>query len=819
MVTRVIQSQDLVAQASIQFIRAQTLNLELADARPNTKMYVFFNEQDVTSMCATGTNDIGTPLITDAAGSASIYFDLPGNTFHTGTADIVVTDASNLDYLEEVGSVFGSAKAVFHAVGTLEIFQPRETIIDQVVQIIPWRWDPLAQSFFTYGVPGGLFVSSIDLYFQTKDEELPVRVELRPMVNGYPAPIDTTNASLVSILNPDQVEISSDASVPTKFVFEPPVYLKEDADYCFVVRSNSKYYNLYTSRMGERSIEDGRMIFEQPYVGSMFKSENNITWSAEQMDDIKFTINKCEFDINAQQNSVLNFAAVVPPTAAYGNQFTTEEGSNLVTYRHNHDHGLEAGSIFKIVTHTDSLYQDAAFNGIPYTEFNGEHVVVAVPDRNTLLFATETAATSTGEIESADVITSLRVLAGGSNYQSTDTVQFSTGSATATLEVTNGAVTGVTLTNAGSGYSKAPTINITRNGGTAGTGAKLQASVSAAFSVYTNKPMTGLNAKMVISNYSTTSTNNVLKTTLGNYEGGNISTYSSGKSVEFTEFYPYMSLNQNSLIASTYNEESVMGGNKSAKIEIQMNSSNPNVSPVINLNVRPTLNAFYNRINNQPGEVIGAEDSSGSISSIAVTNGGVDFAATPVVIISPPDLSTGTQATAHAVLTGTSVTSVVVDEPGSGYTKAPDIYIVRADGQTAGTGAAAQAVMTQFNTELLATGGQAKARYITKKTSIQIVSTGIRILATLSSGKGSSVDWYVRTSLSGSGVIHDEQDWRLLSCASLRNRSSYVGEMFDYEFKLDDIPEFDTYDLKCVLTAEDPTKAPIVDTYRVIVIA
>ena len=40
------------------------------------------------------------------------------------------------------------------------------------------KGDPLAQTFIV-DQEGGCFVTKIDLFFQAKDEELPVRVEIR----------------------------------------------------------------------------------------------------------------------------------------------------------------------------------------------------------------------------------------------------------------------------------------------------------------------------------------------------------------------------------------------------------------------------------------------------------------------------------------------------------------------------------------------------------------------------------------------------------------------------------------------------------------
>lgn len=263
----------------------------------------------------------------------------------------------------------------------------------------------------------------------------------------------------------------------------------------------------------------------------------------------------------------------------------------------------------------------------------------------------------------------------------------------------------------------------------------------------------------------------------------------------------------------------MMSGNTSAKISIEMSTDNPNVSPIINLNNNAVLKVHSHKINNQSGETLTATASSGAIDAIAVTAGGSNYSVDPIVTIGAPDYPWGVQATATATRTGTSVSSITVTNAGSGYKSIPLVTITRGSGDTTGTGAAAQATLLPFNTELLPTGGAAKAKYITKKTNLQIVSGGMRLYCVLSSTQGSSVDWYVRTSLATSGVVHEEQSWKRLSCITTRNKSSYYGQMFEYEFYADDLVDFDTYDLKCVMTASDPTKAPIINSYRVITLA
>ena len=45
--------------------------------------------------------------------------------------------------------------------------------------------DPLAQTFMIDDV-GGVFLTSVDLYFGTKDSNIPITVQIREVVNGYP---------------------------------------------------------------------------------------------------------------------------------------------------------------------------------------------------------------------------------------------------------------------------------------------------------------------------------------------------------------------------------------------------------------------------------------------------------------------------------------------------------------------------------------------------------------------------------------------------------------------------------------------------------
>lgn len=858
--TTVISSRDLVKQDSIQFIREQTLKLTLIEARPLTKMYVFFDEQDVTDLCfpaspewkestaykgtglvkynrnyyriggdanvsytsgttppthTTGTQTNGgmsltyvskVDIVTDTIGQAIIDFNIPNQKFNTGDYDIIVTDTPDLNILSMTGNVNGSAKTSFSSRGTLEIHQPRQLTVTTVQRTVDVKQDPLAQSFFTYGLDSGIFITSIDVFFNTKDASIPVRMELRPLINGYPAPLPPENKHLVSVVAASDVRTSSNASVATKFKFDPPVYVAQNNDYCFVLRSNSNNYNVFTSRIGENSKEDGRKIYDQPFIGSLFKSENNITWTAEQFEDIKFRINKAKFKVNTPTE--VKFKAEVLPVYALGNQFSTTSGSNIVTYTHPVDHGLVNNDKIEITGQTGATY-----NGITSANFSGVKTVTQIIDSKTLQFEAASNATSSGSISNANILTHVFVDNSGINYSSNDTVTITRASgdttgtgAAASLVVSNGNIKSVVITNPGSGYTLPPVITVNT---TTGSGAQLVSSITAAFAVQVNKPMTGFSTSIKVNNFDSSKCVTTMTTTG--------SDYSTGKTFEIEPNSSYHNMGQNSLLASSLNEE--LRGIQSSLVTVTMLTDNPNVAPVIDLNEIPSITAVSASINTQSGETLGATSSSGSVATIVKTNAGSDYTIAPIVTISAPDLEDGVQATAEATISGGSINTISIIEAGSGYTSVPTVVISRATGDTTGVGAAAQAELTDYNTELLPSGGSAKARYLTKQIGLQLASTGIRVLCDISSTQGSSVDWYIRTSLTGTNMVHEEQEWRLITCQIPRNKSSYIGEQYEYEFALDNIPLFDVYDLKCVLTASDPTRSPIVYGYRAVVVA
>jgi hypothetical protein len=113
------------------------------------------------------------------------------------------------------------------------------------------------------------------------------------MVNGFP----TQNVIPFSeiVIEPNQVQTSGDGSIATPIVFKAPVYLEGGKEYCMCLASNSTKYSVYISRIGENDLLTQTFISNQPYLGSLFKSQNASTWEASQWEDLKFTLYRADF--------------------------------------------------------------------------------------------------------------------------------------------------------------------------------------------------------------------------------------------------------------------------------------------------------------------------------------------------------------------------------------------------------------------------------------------------------------------------------------------------------------------------------------------
>ena len=149
---------------------------------------------------------------------------------------------------------------------------------------------PLAQTFKIDAI-GGVFLTSVNLFFATKDPTIPVWIEIRNTVAGTPGQQVLPYSR--KILEPAFVNTDFErGETPTSFVFESPVYCQEGQEYALVIVSKSQEYLVWTARVGGTDAITGGLVTSQPALGSMYKSSNSSSWTPVQSEDIKFSIQR-----------------------------------------------------------------------------------------------------------------------------------------------------------------------------------------------------------------------------------------------------------------------------------------------------------------------------------------------------------------------------------------------------------------------------------------------------------------------------------------------------------------------------------------------
>ena len=369
-------------------------------------------------------------LVTNSYGTVFGVFTIPNNSTHkfeTGSRLLRLTDdpTNNTDLsTTEALSTYTASGTVSTRQVTVANITRSETIVTQVSESsatsaqfdIAYKHDPLAQTF-VLAEEDGAFITQAEVYFSVKDTSLPVRCEIRSVVNGYPGPTILAQKSL----RPDEINVNLNQLVPTVFTFPRPTYLQGGVEYCIVLLSDSNKYKVFIARMGELIVGTNRMITSQPSMGSLFKSQNNSTWTAEQLEDLTFKLYKAKFDISkAATVDLVNKR--LPTVSLSVDPMYSLAGSNVVRVFHP-NHGFLAGDTVSI----NGVFVGASgpFAALGTTYLAGNEMT----DEKTYIvsnveydFYTITITDSLGAVVNAAYTSAF----GGSFVESTYQVQFST---------------------------------------------------------------------------------------------------------------------------------------------------------------------------------------------------------------------------------------------------------------------------------------------------------------------------------------------------------------------------------------------------------
>lgn len=366
----------------IPYIRPQIIEVYVSGLKTNTTMYVFFDDEAMNDYCTqtdssyTPTKSEGQPIVTDVT-TGEIYFLLrlpaSGKQFRVGTKKVRITDS-----ITNEDDAMSSAEGYFVASG-LNVTK-QDTIIstttptfttqtvtesksvtstttssgmqsqtlppdpDQVAlawqqQMLSLGGDPIAQSFVV-SLPSqvqGIFATSIDLYFQNIDADYDITVELRALDSGGNL-TSTVIPYGTSSRSGSTISTSDDGTVATRFYFKAPVFLVNGQQYAFVIKpeANNPNFYVFSAKLGENDLKTGFRVTSQPYVGVLYVSSNNTTWTAVQDEDIKFTLNRAKFITDTYgtavfKNNPIEKLAVTGATGAINTMGESIRGSTRVT--------------------------------------------------------------------------------------------------------------------------------------------------------------------------------------------------------------------------------------------------------------------------------------------------------------------------------------------------------------------------------------------------------------------------------------------------------------------------------------------------------
>ena len=474
------------------------LNIDTADLSLENNVenggYVFRGMQLVN---ADGSAEatVGTPaLVSDEQGDLIFSLHIPdpkiasNPVFTTGNNTIrITTDSGNAAILDPGSS---SAEAEYFSSGyqtntqsqTLSIKQPQiervevgredvtrkfnrtrtETVTeveeDELNPTVPFPDDdPLAQSFMvkSKNYENGIFITGGDLFFKTKDKKIPVTVQIRTMRDGIPTktvvPFGETKIKVKDI------KISDDGSVPSKFKFKTPVYLQSGNEYCIVLMAfGTLNYLTFINRMGETDLITQGLNATQPTLGSLFKSQNNSTWTPSQYEDLKFILNKAEFITNTPSSVLLYNSKIRPHHIKRKNPITAFSKRVSVNLSATSQTVYSQGDNFEQTDDNDFINTGKVFavGGPIKTGASGSNLTVVA---NTGIGLTPTSG-------SAQLYTGIGF---------TSLTGFGEG-ATADVTVQNGAVTAanINIQNGGSGYAPGDLLMLNSLGAT-GSGVRV----------------------------------------------------------------------------------------------------------------------------------------------------------------------------------------------------------------------------------------------------------------------------------------------------------------------------------------------------------
>ena len=628
----------IISRAVVPFVRPREITFVGQGFLPNTRLYPFFEGKDVsayvTPASSTYTTDTtivaGSPLIAQTSGKVEGTFNIPDYKFRgqrsvpkfkTGEVEFRLTSSATNQRAGLGGVTTDPATAgsvIYAASGILETEQESivatrnativqtnvsETTSNLTTVLSPAFADPLAQTFVTDDEDGS-FLTKVDVFVAAKDNTLPLWVEIRNVVNGYPGSKILPFGR--KLLESSEINVDdTTGTTATTFTFDSPVYIQGGIEYCVVLRTNSLNYLVWIAQMGELDVSgSNRVVSKQPYLGVLFKSQNNKTWTSVNQQDLKFKLHKAEFSSSTGVCTLTN--------DNIGDEVTAEDGDIVYGRRlqQNPVRLTDSSTVAKITHGDHGMYSTS--NNVTITGVNSgisttlAAAITATATSLTLTSATNFAASNRssrcyikigteiifGTLSSTTISSLTRSVEDGVAvaHAAGATVELYQVFGTPLIEInkTHAALANINIDSYTVALTTAPTVS----------GASTDVETGGIITYATeNYRFETVKSNISLLELPSTKISAQLKTTTATSPSGSETSFIKDTTFSAISLDETFNIDTSSMVCSNVNETNELGSAKSLTLPITLSTTNTSVSPVIDT-ARLSMVLIANRINN-----------------------------------------------------------------------------------------------------------------------------------------------------------------------------------------------------------------------------
>lgn len=319
----------VVDVALVPYIKPQVIKADVRGLKAFTKVFVFFDGEDMTKYCTPLTESQyadglrgwatrysagseGSTLVTDGNGQVLFGLRIPveGKKFTVGAKEVVVTDSPT-----NAQDASTYAKTNFYAQGLVQQKQntilTTRSLVKQTTTVkqeltstqVKFIDNPSCSAYsFIPRLPeteDGCFLTKVDVYFSRKHPKYGVWIEIREMdsaggITRTQVPFSEVWVSAANLtISPDGI------TSPHTFTFPSPVFLQNNVQYAFVIHTiglNPDTY-FWVSRLGETDRRTGKQVTSRPRTGTFYTTNNNLNWNMVDDIDLRCTFYRANFTI------------------------------------------------------------------------------------------------------------------------------------------------------------------------------------------------------------------------------------------------------------------------------------------------------------------------------------------------------------------------------------------------------------------------------------------------------------------------------------------------------------------------------------------